>query len=326
MTPAEPLTDADLGIMGQAHVGTVRFVLSWQAVQATRDGPFDWGYVDTAFEQLALEGIEPLPVLNGLPDFAGPITDPETLAGWRSFAGAAVERYGAGGSFWTSFVQRHPGVAPVPVNVWEIWNEQNAPDFWPGGVPSPAEYAKLLGVSADVIRSADPQAEIMTGGMFGTPFRAGGIEAGEFLSRLYAIDGAERNFDLVALHPYANDVAGIERQYRSIRDSMTAANDGATDTWVTELGWSSVPDSRPYLRDYSRTPQGQADMLTTAARFLIDNRERWQIRGMVWYSWRDSDPNVFRCSFCQDSGLLERNLTPKPSLTAFAALTGGSVP
>ena len=48
------------------------------------------------------------------------------------------------------------------VDHWEIWNEPNIPEFWhPKHKPSPAEYTKLVALSAEAIRSRHPKAQIV---------------------------------------------------------------------------------------------------------------------------------------------------------------------
>jgi len=325
VAPSEPPRGTDLELMSGAGVGTMRFVASWEATQLDPGGPFRWDYLDRIFEGVALHGIDPIPVLTGTPTWDPDLTAGGDLSGWGAFVEAALDRYGPNGRFWTEFGEDHPNVAPAPPRVWQIWNEQNAPEFWPP-TPSPVQFAQLLDVSASVIRRVDPQAEIMLGGMFGTPPRSEGIEAGEFLSRLYDIEGAAADFDIVALHPYAFDLGGIEQQFLSIRSAMAAAGDRATDTWVTELGWSSVPDPRPEWAGYSRTLQGQADTLASAGEYLLNHRKEWQLRGLIWYTWRDPAAHVIACPFCQDAGLLEHDFSPKPSLNAYRELSATAAP
>ena len=68
---------------------------------------------------------------------------------WKLFVAAAVARYKPGGKFWTD----HPGIAAHPPDVWQVYNEQNIPAFWPNG-PSPNKYAGFLHGTADAIRAS----------------------------------------------------------------------------------------------------------------------------------------------------------------------------
>ncbi len=52
--------------------------------------------------------------------------------------------------------------------------------------PDPQEYAKLLGIAGTEIRQADPGAEILPGGMFGTPQTPNSYDAWDFMRMLLA--------------------------------------------------------------------------------------------------------------------------------------------
>lgn len=317
VAPSEIPTARDLELMEESGVGTVRLIVSWQETQSAADGQFDWSRLDAQFAGIALNGMNPLPTLLGTPDSAAELADQAAQRRWSAFVEAAVSRYRPGGPFWTFLTLVHPDLALRAPRVWQVWNEQNARAFW-RPAPSPELYAQLLDLSAEAIHRSDPTAEVMLGGMFGSPVNSKSMSAVEFLTRLYGIEGARDDFDIVALHPYAADLDGVAGQFRAIRAVMAAAGDEATDTWVTEFGWSSKPDPRPEWAGYSRTPEGQAEMLTAAANLFLDQREAWRIRGVVWYTWRD--PAVSTCPFCQNAGLIAQDYSAKPALQAFRDL------
>ncbi len=313
VAPAEPPTAADYQAMRGAGVDVARFTISREIVEPVPGGAYDWSSIDREFAGLARAGIAPLPTLIDSPQLGGELSDDDALAAWGRFVTAAVERYGNGGDFWRA----SPLAAPPPI--WQVWNEQNAPAFWRPR-PSPVDYARLLDVSADAIRVADPTAQVMLGGMFGDPINVRGIDADEFLGRLYEVPGAAADFDLIAANPYAGDVAGVEQQVESLRAVAATAGDGAVPLWVTELGWSSVPDPRPQWAGYTRTAEGQAEVLNEVGDLLERNAQSWNLRGFIWYTWRD--PAVSVCPFCLNAGLLGADGTAKPALAAFAALNG----
>ena len=73
---------------------------------------------------------------------------------------------------------------PLPIRSWQIWNEPNLPKYF-APHPSPREYARLLQISHDAIKSRDPWARIVLAGMPGH----GDMEAWDFLDRLYSVAG-----------------------------------------------------------------------------------------------------------------------------------------
>jgi Glycosyl hydrolase catalytic core len=322
------ITSADLAFMDAAGVGTVRFVIYWQAVQPTVGGPYNWNAVDGEFRKLALHGIEPLPVLYGDKDVVTDVENQTTMNRWKAFAAAAVNRYEPGGTFWTKFTADHPSVPALPPDIWQVYNEENAHEFWPSG-PSGNKYAQLLHYSAEAIRGADPSAQIMLGGMFEDV--GNGVKGDEFLQQIYNYclpNGGscdiEDDFDLVAVHPYSFDLEGISEQIEKLRAVMGSNGDGSVPIWVTEMGWGSEQSDREMPLWWERTPEGQAQMLTSAWNLLFDNRETWNIGGIVWYTWRD--PTGDNCNFCKSAGLLEENYVPKPSYDAFSDLAHAGLP
>lgn len=315
VAPDEELTSADIRTMGESGVGATRLVISWQALQPSGSGPIDWRRLDQLMESLVAAGIEPVPQLIGPPADAHEMVTTD-LQDWQHFVSAVVGRYGPQSDLWASFADEHPGIDVRAPRVWQVWNEPNNSRFW-SPKPSPDEYAKLLHASATAIRAAEPGAEVMLAGMYGY---ASGMPANEFLKELYQVQGAITDFDIVAIHPYATGNAGIASQLEGVRDTMDLFGDYRTDIWATEFGWSSVPIDNPVYAGFSRDEPGQARALRSAYEMLLANRSRWRLRGAVWYSWRDARQSA--CIFCQYTGLLRNDGTPKPSLEEFAALGG----
>ena len=308
--------DTDLDVMEKVGVGSVRFVVAQQDIESS-GGSFDWGRTDDLFERLALHGIRPLPLLFGDTREVVRVNDPASMQSWRRFAGAAVSRYEPGSPFWQQFAADHPGVAPQPPNVWQLYNEQNTLLYWPPH-PSPTAFAKFLHVSAEAIRGADPSAKIMLGGMYADD-SMNGMLSWEFLKQLYDVPGARADFDIVAIHPYSFSLDVLSWQVENIRQVMVDANDASTPVWITEIGWGSEFDDDPSKQSWwERDEQGQADMLTSSWNLLLQKRKAWNIGGIYWYTWRD--PGFRSCEFCESAGLFKNNFVAKPAATAFKEL------
>lgn len=102
-----------------------------------------------------------------------------------------VQRYGAGGEYWTTrYPIDNPDARPMPVEALQVWNEQNGPKHALDADPS--EYAELVEVSGEAIAGVDPSVEVVLGGMFGSPRGGGGIPASRFLKRCTARRGSGR--------------------------------------------------------------------------------------------------------------------------------------
>jgi hypothetical protein len=193
-----------------------------------------------------------LPVLinytNGSP--LPPTTDgaggSPTIAEFAAFAAAAVERYGPTGSFWPTC-----GCTPQPIQAWEIWNEENNGFWWDGDV-SPTGYAQVFAATRDALRSVDPQALAVVGGL---AFDANGqpsfVEPPAMIQALAA--GNANAFDAVAIHPYTDatgasstqmadqTMALVNQTAAAVRKYTGPGPDGAPrqQLWLTEVGWST---------------------------------------------------------------------------------------
>jgi len=323
IAPQTPLGDDDFARMQAGGVETIRVPVSWAATQRTPRSDYDWGGLDAAMTDAAQRGIGILPVLGTSPGWATgnwrrmPVDGGRARRGWAEFVRAAVERYGPGGEFWA---EHGPGsdepLPPTPIRAWQIWNEENF--FYFVKPVSPGRFARLLAITRPAIRRADPRAEIVLGGLFGAPKQGmpRALDAVDFLDQLYRERGVKADFDAVALHPYAADVAELRRQVEAVRATMARYGDRRSALYITEMGWGS--DYNPRTVAFEVGLRGQARELRAAYRYLIANRGRLRLRQVDWFTWKDV-PGA--CSFCDSSGLFRAGakFRPKPAWRAFVS-------
>ncbi|HEX6117023.1 MAG TPA: hypothetical protein VFY99_07970, partial [Solirubrobacterales bacterium] len=233
-------------------------------------------------------------------------------AAWRDLLDDLVRRYGPAGEFWAA----NPGVPKTPIDAWQISNEPNSRMFWKPA-PSPPEYADLLRMSSEAIKAADPGAAVVLAGMFGTP--QSGIHAWDFLEDVYAVPGAAASFDAYALHPYAPNLRGLEAQVELVRKVVRANGDKRIPLLVTEIGW---PTAGPEGYNLVKSPQAQKRLLRDSFRLFLEERRRWKLERVVWYTWRDNEVQP-DCAVCRYSGLFTADLEPKPAWAKFAQFAGG---
>lgn len=313
---------SDLARMSAGGVGSYRVLLSWPRVETT-EGTYDWSSYDLLMEQLATNGMEPLPYVFGTPRFHGEeVTEgpasTDQLRAWSKFVRAAAVRYGPDGAFWRQLAASKPDIEPQPFRIWEIWNEPNSSLFWTPK-PDPDDYARLLTRSADVIGGVDPEAEIMVGGMFATPNSPDAIESPEFIERLFDIDGVDRAADLVGVHPYGPNVSTVVDQMDLTVDAIDAGG-GEAGTWITELGWGSDPGPKSQL---SKTPEQQATLLTRSFEKLSSRADQWDLHGVIWFTWADNPASGAACGWCPSAGLVDSDRDSKPAWIAYTDFTGG---
>jgi polysaccharide biosynthesis protein PslG len=320
--------DAEFETMSEGGVATYRWLVSWPALQREAGAPSDWSTTDRVVEQLARHGIEPFPVVFGSPCFAvdcgavprhlanaqPPLGSSRARAAWTGFLGSLVDRYGPGGSFWSE----NPTLSG-PITTWEIWNEPNSPRFYPPR-PSAKGYAELLAVSAEAIRERDPNARIVLGGLAGQPESPSAIKLPRYLDQLYEA-GAGRSVDAVAVHPYAPDLAGIEDQMDALLRVMEKHGEAATPVWINEIGWGTSPSGEGRLVE---TVDGQAKRLEEVFELALERKEKWNLAGLMWFSWRDTPAGAQVCDWCGTSGLFDRELRARPAWASFAEASGGT--
>jgi hypothetical protein len=330
IAPQTTLTDEDAAYMKAGGIESVRWPLLWAQVQPTRDGPYDWSSFDQVVAVAARHGLSVLPFLYGSPRWAIhretrlPIDSARARQEWTAFLAAAVKRYGPGGEFW---VQHSPGVVqyepaispPLPVRTWQVWNEANF--FYFAYPVSPQRYARLLTISSAAIKGADPSAKVILTGLFGEPTVRGarGMPAAKFLQALYRIPGIKSRFDGIALHPYAVDAETLEEIVEAVHE-VTVANHDRVPLYITEMGWGSQNDFNRV--SFEQGPRGQATELSDSYRYLLENRNRLDLKQVYWYSWKDITGG---CNFCDSVGLFRRGARfhAKPAWHAFVALTRG---
>jgi hypothetical protein len=324
LVPHEEPNSADYRLISRANVGAARVGVSWPATEP-RDDRFDWRATDRLIGGFAARGIKALPLVNGNPAWLPgtwtkpPLSSARQRREWGEFVAAAARRYGAGGTYWqAAYRLQFPGAPPPPrIDTWQVWNEQNgSKHFHPR--PSVRKYAKLLGITAQAIKSADPRAKIVTGGMASKPTGKGGINAWTFVRELMRRRSARRSVDHVALHPYARNVRQIGSHMKRMRRALKKGGKRKAQVWITELGWSS---SRRGGGKLAKTPKLQAKLLERSYKLLKRKRRRWTVGGVYWYTWRDFRSGI--CDWCPRAGLVTRGGKPKPAYRKYRRVARG---
>jgi hypothetical protein len=168
---------------------------------------------------------------------------PADVGEFAQFAAWAAERYDGDGYL-------DPRESPR-IAAWEIWNEPNFQETWPG---TPAEYAALLVAGYGAIKGADPTATVLVGGVYVFD-GSSGDDGLAFLERAFAANpAAYHSFDVLSIHPYLPTVAPddpgvlrlvtLEGRVRSAQARLArwAQRYGGAPKplWVTEVGWCTA--------------------------------------------------------------------------------------
>jgi polysaccharide biosynthesis protein PslG len=300
---------SEIARMGAGRVGTLRIIFFWNTVQPTASSPLDFSHYDAIIGAAAQQGIRVLPTVYGSLQAPYPPSGP-FMGAFQAFVQAAAQRYGSNGTFWSA----NPSIPKLPVKYWQLWNEMNSPSFW-YPKPSPKQYVQLLRVFHSGIKSGDPSAKIVLGGLFRTPNVVNGVTLDRYLRGIYKAKG-KRFFDAASVHPYATTPKEAFRAVRDTRQIMNRFEDEKAKLWATEVGWATGGVGSPL----QVSPEVQASYLHNTYRLLAKTRKRMGLVGVVWYSWRDLPGRIW----FNHTGLFDEALNPKPSWYAFVGLTGGS--
>lgn len=302
-----------------AGARSLRQWINWTEIEKKR-GTFDFRLYDAFMADAARAKLRVVPILFGMPKFhaakakkgakvtAVTTFPPKTNASFARYVTAVVKRYGRNGTFWKA----NRGLTAVPIESYQVWNEPNLPQYW-GGKPDARAYVRLLKTGARAIRKADPQAEVLAGGL---PESKQGVPLLRFVRQMYAA-GAKGSFDTLAVHPYAKTVAGVLAGAKKAHQVSVQAGDGDVSVWITEVGWAAGP--RAPGSAFTVTEAQQAKLVGDLYRQGAAQAESMKLRGIIYYAWRDVPPFPGGKDFWGlHTGLVKRNNSVKPALTAYA--------
>jgi streptogramin lyase len=301
--------------MVDAETRWLRLTLNWTGIEPTDTTPenFYWTTLDRWFGNLHAAGIRPVVTIQGNPSWAaryggGPVY-PERMGDFLEFVGALVERYDGDG------VDDAPG-SPV-VNYWEFYNEPDNGSvllaeygygYWGH---NGAGYADLLRQVWPVIKTANPKAQVLNGGIAYERFEDAG--EGPYVRRFiddFLAAGGGRYIDIFNFHyyptfaerwaPYGQGVIGKTTFLRNTLKGYGVAVPLA----CTEIGTHSDPSLGGSNESQSRYVV-QAFVRSMAA----------DLRIVTWFALRDIVEG-----FPYAYGLLDVYFQPKPAYDAFDVL------
>jgi hypothetical protein len=225
-------------LLRDAGIAWAREPVAWPAIEPA-DNAWNWTATDTALSALASQGTAILVNLNQTPLWASscpgdpdptrclplgidlPLTDPANH--YADMVRTLVTRYRG------------------QVAAWQVWNDPNTISGWHPS-PNAADYTRLLRVAYQVIKSVDPTATVVLGGISAarcgeTPYPC--VDIG-YLDALAAA-GGWAYFDVSAFRNYMGDTIP-EYNWAPFRqrvmDFVTYTNQyGVKPVWVTEFGW-----------------------------------------------------------------------------------------
>lgn len=262
----EPTSDERYANALALGAGWNRWPLYWNQVEP-EPGAFQWENYDALVANDLRHGLQINAILLGRPGFAADgvrikgLNEPIFADGsdsprpdkvlnpdnpWVNFVEAIVKRYRPAGEL----AQREGWAAGEGVRVWEVWNEPDYPSFWEAGIH---DYARLLKTAYIVIKRADPDAQVVFGGLLYNT-------QDNWLARVLAIlendplrEDYNWYFDIAAVHNYTYPWrSGWLVLY--VRQTLSAyelhkpiwLNESGSPVWDDYPGpvWAQTPDER----------------------------------------------------------------------------------
>lgn len=225
-------------------VGWVKHQVQWHTIEHGPDH-FDWENLDRVVDGLHRAGFDVLLSVTRAPDW----TREAELEG-----GPPVD-YGQFGRFMEQLAGRYQG----RVQAYELWNEPNLAREWRGDTLDPARFVALAAEGARGVRSADPNALIISGAPAVTGIDDGvtAIDDRVFLRGMFEA-GIAQHVDTIGAHPYgyanppeesAHDEAHTTTSHNehpsfffldTLEDYRRVMQEYGSDQlriWVTEFGW-----------------------------------------------------------------------------------------
>ncbi|HEY7961210.1 MAG TPA: Ig-like domain-containing protein [Solirubrobacteraceae bacterium] len=204
------------------------------------------------------------------------------------------------------------------VGAYEIWNEEDASAWWAGG-PDPGSYTRVLQSAYTAVKSADPSAAVVLGGLTGNDYG--------FLQGVYEA-GGKGYFDAVGVH--TDTACNVASPYEFLREAngrlfqnsflayrevhaTELANGDEKPIWMTELSWRTTSATCPEGAWAGQKPEGvtesqQATYLAQAYHCLAGDP---YVQVALWYPLIDEGAVV--------SGLMRANGSHKPAYAAMSS-------
>jgi len=271
----------DLQMIRDAGFTWCKVGFGWRDIEGAAKGVLDWSRTDRIVDQANDVGIDLVVRVDHQPAWAGggfPSNGPpDNLQHYADFVAALAGRYRG------------------RIRAYEVWNEPNLVREWGGKVPDPGAYVKMLRLAYAAIKTADPDAMVISGGLSPTGTWDDNYARPDdwYLESMYiAMGGSSKGyFDVLGAHgagfksPPERDPAVVAadpslgghrafcfRRVEDLRAIMVKYGDSSKQIALLEFGWTSDPRPDTGYEWHAVTEQQKADYLVGAYQYA---REHW---------------------------------------------------
>lgn len=259
-TGMEPNQIASLAVAG--GVKWSREELAWANLEPNTKGEFNWAPFDSRLASNFNNNINVIGMLLTTPRWAS--TNPNA-GDWYWYEPANYNDY-------FDFVRAAVNHWKNNIHTWEIWNEPNHQATWNclNNCDRAARYAQLLSGAYAAVKSVDPTARVLIGGLYVHDTNNEGMS---FLNSVIANSGGAINFDGMSIHTYMPDrvpesldpntlVQNFQYRLNMVNDWINAHGGNPSEIWITEEGKSTCTVSGSCPANMTWSEDAQASMLT----------------------------------------------------------------
>jgi hypothetical protein len=320
----------------------------WHEVESIQ-GDRNWSALDeesNEIQTLSEAGLTPMVIIRGTPRWAqvvdgvycGPI-EQENLSDFASFVQEVVEKYSQppyNVKYWElgNEPDAHTGVGPYsPYGCWAVGGDTTA-DYYQGG----RDYAEMLSYVYPAIKEADPEAEVVLGGLLmwcdgddpNPQAEVGSCPSSDFLDGI--LDWFKDNnepfaFDVMAYHAYPFWYGGDDQDWDLTQPHWDHRNGtimGKID--FIEERFDRYHINKPIVMNEGGLMCGfdpqtnpdqydqclQDDFFDYQANYVVRMYTRSWAEGLLGSTWYTLNGGGWR-----EGGLLNDNQEPRPAYTTF---------
>jgi len=335
VTPAAELP-ARVALLQQTGARVTRVDLYWSTAAPTRpanptdpnDPAYNWAWADAMFSQLQTAKITPIVTTWNAPGWATGGTQGVAGVAWNSKAPTSAQDFA---DFMQAVATRYngktniPGVGPVMVKFYEVWNEPNLqiymyPQYQAGKPVAGALYAKMVNLTTPVVKAANPSAVVIAAV---TGPKGGNDASGRGTLQWYGDlkKAGMRQFTAVSQHIYPAapplQKTPAVPSWATLNQVITAVNTlpggRFKKLYITETSYTTA--STPY-RKGKVSEKAQATYLKQIWSLPLVRSARIPV--VMWFQAQDN--------INWPGGLFRDSGTTKPSLAAFQQVAKANPP
>lgn len=309
----------DTAITAGLHLDWVRLLgfthakqtFAWEDLETAR-GVWDFSLADEIVSLAEARNVELVARLTNAPAWArsGTVTSdfvdapPDDYADFANYCGILAERYRG------------------RIMAYQVWNEPNLTREWGGAPPDAAAYVDLLQGCSEAIRTADPQAIIISAGLSPTGTHDDNAHRDDIYLQTMYDHGFQAYVDVVGVNApgwgvppsYGPDDAERDgrgrwatfRRVEDLRKIMIRNGDAARQMAILEVGYTTDQQNRDY-QWHAVDEQTQREYLVAAYEYAAQNWRPWVglmsaifLANPVWtpeneeFWWSLNDPQTGR--------------------------------